>query len=91
MLTAAPAADFRQQPFWLAMGSGLIRHYCVLEQAIWNERKEYGYHPAFALAALLDPALNSLMNQVDAEDRVAAEALVVKLAGTLQLHQHVSP
>ncbi|KAK9918582.1 hypothetical protein WJX75_005140 [Coccomyxa subellipsoidea] len=49
-------------------------------KAIWNERKEYGYHPAFALAALLDPALNSLMDQVDAEDRVAAEALVVKLA-----------
>jgi hypothetical protein len=73
------------------MGHGLLKHYCVLEQEIWNERKEYGYHPAFALAALLDPALNSLMDQVDAEDRVAAEALVVKLAGTLQLHHHVSP
>ena len=54
-------------------------------QAFYEARLEYGYHPVFVLAALLDPALYVYVHTIDMEERIKAEELLITFFGLAEL------
>ena len=50
-------------------------------QDIFDARLQYGFHPVFVLAALLDPALYPYVHTISMEERIKAEELLVKFFG----------
>ena len=51
-------------------------------QDLFDQRLEYGFHPVFVLAALLDPKLYPYVHTVSMAERIQAEALVMQLFGS---------
>ena len=51
-------------------------------QALFDERMQYGFHPVFILAAMLDPKLYPYLYTIPMDKRIQAEELVMKLYET---------